>query len=70
MFKKMSPFCSGRVLILVHPSFYRALKLKYPMDVGGISRDSRVTTELGTGSLRQAAGILTPKDFWPVVASE
>ena len=70
MLKKMLPFCSGRVPILVHPSFYRSLKLRYPMDVGGITRDDRVSTELGTGSLRQAVGILTPKDFRPVVDTE
>ena len=40
------------------------------MDVGGITRDDRVSTELGTGSLRQAVGILTPKDFRPVVDTE
>ena len=68
--KKMSSFCSGRNPIYVHPSFYRALKLKYPMDVGGISRDDRITTELDTGSLRQAVGILTPEDFRPVVNTE
>ena len=51
-------------------SFYRSLKLRYPMDVGGITRDGRVSTELGTGSLRQAVGILTPKYFRPVVANE
>ena len=38
------------------------LKLRFPYDVGGISRSSRVTPELCTGSLRQAVGILTPKD--------
>ena len=70
MLKKMLPYCAGRVPILVHPSFYRSLKLRYPMDVGGITRDDRVNTELGTGSLRQAVGILTPKDFRPVVDSE
>ena len=37
MLKKMLPFCSGRVPILVHPSFYRSLKLRYPT-IG--SRDS------------------------------
>ena len=68
--KKLLPFCSGRVPILVHPSFYRYLKLRYPVDVGGITRDDRVNTELGTGSLRQAVGILTPKDFRPVVDTE
>ena len=70
MLKKMLPFCAGRVPILVHPSFYRSLKLRYPVDVGGITRDDRVSTELGTGSLRQAVGILTPKDFQPVVDNE
>ena len=68
--KKLLPFCSGRVPILVHPTFYRSLKLRYPVDVGGITRDDRVSTELGTGSLRQAVGILTPKDFRPVVDTE
>ncbi len=68
--KKLLPFCSGRVPILVHPTFYRSLKLRYPVDVGGITRDDRVSTELGTGSLRQAVGILTPKDFRPIVDTE
>ena len=40
------------------------------MDVGGISRDGRVTNELGSGPLRQAVGILTLEDFRPVVDSE
>ena len=66
--KKMLPFCAGRVPILVHPSFYRSLKLRYPVDVGGITRDDRVSTELGNGSLRQA--VLTLKDFRPVVDDE
>ena len=68
--KKMLPFCSGRVPILVHPSFYRSLKLQYHIDVGGITRDDRVSTEIGTGSLRQVVGILTPEDFPPVVDTE
>ena len=68
--KKCLPFCSGRVPFLVHPSLYRSLKLRFPINVGGITRDNRVTTELGTGSLRQAVGILTPKDFRPVVDTE
>ena len=61
---------TGRVLIYVHPRFYRSLKLWYPLDVGGISRDGRVTTELSTASLRQAVSILTPEDFQPVVESK
>ena len=43
--------------------FYRALKLKYPLDVGGVSRDGRVTTELDISSLRHVVGILTTEDF-------
>ena len=40
------------------------------MDVGGITRDNRVSTEVGTGSLRQAVVILTPKDVRPIVDTE
>ena len=35
-----SSLCSGRVPILVHPSLYRSLKLRFPIDVGGIIRDN------------------------------
>ena len=34
--KKMMIHCAGRVMIYVHPCFYRSLKLKYPLDIGGI----------------------------------
>ena len=44
-FNVMSTKCAGRVPIYVHLSLYW-----YPRDVGGISWDGRVTTELGTGS--------------------
>ena len=27
--------------------------MRFPLDVGGVSRDDRANTELGTGSLRQ-----------------
>ena len=64
---EISSKCTGRVPIYVHPTFYRSLKLRFPYVVGGISRSGRVTPELCTGSLRQAVGILTPKDFRPVV---
>ena len=67
---KMLSQCTRRVPIYVHPSFYRFLKLKNSLEISGISRDSRVTCELGTGSRRQAVGILTPEDFRPVVDSE
>ena len=57
--------CTGRVPIYVHPCFYRSLKLRSPIDVGRISRDGRVTNELGTGSLRHTLGIFTPEDSGP-----
>ena len=52
------------------PIFYRSLKLRYPLDVEGVSMDGRVTTELGTGSLRHAVGVLTLEDFRTVVDME
>ena len=68
--KRCLPFCTGRTPILVHPSLYRSLKVRFPLDVGGVSRKCRITTELGTGSLRQAVGILTPEDFRPIVDTD
>ena len=68
--RRCLPFCAGRVPILVHPSLYRSLKVRYPLDVGVVSRDGRANTELGTGSLRQAVGILTPEDFRPIVSTD
>ena len=67
---EISSKCTGRVPIYVHPTFHRSLKLRFPYDVGGISRSGQVTPELCTGSLRQAVGILTPKDFRPIVTNE
>ncbi len=32
--KRCLNFCAGRVPILVHPSFYRSLKVLFPLDVG------------------------------------
>ena len=63
--KRCLPYCTGRVPILVHPSLYRSLKVRFPMDVGEVSRKCRMTTELGSGSLRQAVGILTPEISGP-----
>ena len=37
--KQCLNFCAGRVPILVHPSFYRSLKVRFPLDVGAVSRD-------------------------------
>ena len=68
--RRSLPFSSGRVPILVHPSFYWSLKVQFQLDVGGVSRDGRVNTELGTGSLKQAVGILAPENFRPIVNTE
>ena len=65
--KRMNQFCAGRVPVYVHPSLYWSIKLACPLDVGGMSHDDQVTTELGTGSLEQAVGILKPKDLQSVV---
>ena len=63
--KKMSSYCTGRVPIYVYPSFYRVLKVRFPMDVGGVPG---IATELGTGSL--TVGILIPEDFRTIVDTE
>ena len=67
---QMLNYCVGRVPIYVHPSLYRSLKVRFPLDVGGLSRDGRVTTELGRDSLRQAIDILNPEDFWAIVDTD
>ena len=68
--KNMQYFCSGKVPIYIYPSFYRDLKLRYPLDIWGLSRDGWVTTELATGSLTHAVSILTFENFTNIVDSE
>lgn len=65
-FKKISQSCAGRDPVRLHPSLYKALKLIFPTDVCSIVKDGRVTTDIGTGSLGQSFGVLTPLDFRPV----
>ena len=65
--RKFSSYCLERVPVYVHSSLFRALKLKFLMDVRGLSRDILITTELGTGSLKHAISILTLKDFKALV---
>ena len=57
----------GRVSVYVHPSLYRAIKLTWPLEVGGIVKGNRLTRELSHGSLGQAVGSLTAADFRPVL---
>ena len=68
--EKMCNFCSGRIPVYVHPSFYGALKVRLPINVGGLSRDGQVTTTISTGSLVYAVGILTPDEFKTLVNTE
>ena len=56
--QKVCNFYSRRVPIYVHPSFYKALKLIFLLEVGGFS------TELGIVSLGYAIGILLPMRPW------
>lgn len=46
--------------MLVHPAIYRALKLTFPLDVGGISTTlGPIDKELGQGNFGQAVGKLS-----------
>ena len=38
--KKIMSFCAEQIPVYVHPSFYRGIKLKYPLDIRGVSRHS------------------------------
>lgn len=64
--KNITYKCEGRTPLYVHPSLYRALKLTFPLDVGGVAKDGLPSAELLTGSLGQACYVLTPEDFRPV----
>lgn len=44
---KLKQFCSGRVPVLIHPSFYRALKLTYPWNIVSLSYDGTIKNEIG-----------------------
>ena len=60
--------CKGlarRVPVVLHPSLYRAVKLTYPRDIGGLAHDGVITNEMATGSMSQTAGVLTPAMFSP-----
>lgn len=63
---KMKQFCSGKVLVLFHRSLYRALNLTYPWNIGGLSYDGTIETEMGQGSAGETVDILTTTVFKPV----
>ena len=53
----------GRVPVVLHLSLYRAVKLTYTRDIGGLAHDGAVTNEMATGSMSQTVGVLTPALF-------
>lgn len=59
--KKLAKFSAGRVLVLFHPTLYRALKPKYPIDIGSIVLDGWMTLEIGIGSIGQFVSSLLPQ---------
>lgn len=65
--KKLAKFCAGRVLVLLYPSLYKALRLTYPIDISSIVRNEWMTSKFGTGNLGQSVGVLIPTDFRPYV---
>lgn len=60
---KLKQFCAGRAPVVVHPSLYRALKLTFSCDVGGISHNGTIKTEMATESMGEAVGIFTQTMF-------
>ena len=61
--KKQKVNCSGRVPVFMHPSLYRASKLTFPRDVGGVCQDGSIDNEMGVDPMGPAIGILTPSMF-------
>lgn len=57
--KKLNQYCSGELLLFVHPSLYRALKLTFSLDIGSLSPDDSIMTEMGTGSMGESVSVLT-----------
>ena len=55
----------GRVPMVLHPSLYRAVKLTFLRDIGGLSHDGAITNEMATDSVSQIVGVLTPAMFSP-----
>ena len=53
----------GRVPFVLHPSLYRAVKLTFRRDIGGLAHDGAITNEMVTGSMSQTVGVLTPAMF-------
>lgn len=64
--KKLAQFFSERVVVLLQPSLYRAVKLTYLMEVDGIVLNGNFRSELGIRSLVLSVAVLTAADFRPI----
>lgn len=61
--KRFQHYCTGRTPRFVHPSLYRALKLTFPLDVGGPYPEDPIRSEMGLGSIGQMVGVLMTDKF-------
>lgn len=61
--QNLKRFCSGRLPFFVHSSLYRALKLTFLWDIGGLFHDSTIKREMGIVSMKQDVGVLIPAMF-------
>lgn len=43
---KLQQFCSRRFPLFIHSSLYKALKLTLPLDIGNLSTDDTIKTEM------------------------
>lgn len=50
-------------LVILHPSLYRAVKIMFTTDIGGIVNDRQITSDICSGSLVQSFGAQAPVDF-------
>ena len=50
----------GRFSIVLQPSHYKAAKLTFPWDIGGLAQDGAISKEMAIGSMSQTVGVLTP----------
>lgn len=48
---RLQLYCVGRLLYFVHLLLYRSLKLTFPLDIGGLSRDGIIKSEMGLSSM-------------------
>lgn len=59
---KMSKHCSRRASVLLQSTLYSTVKLNFQIDGSGIVKDGRIKSDIGSGSLGQSAGALSPTE--------